>query len=154
MKTVFLFPVTLVVCIACSSNQDSALNAQRKSLEAIKTEHQRLLKSIAEASTRLDSIEYYAKISTASTHHDGNDHAAIANRLKEVGAYVRSTEVKVAKLESALKAYRNKADAYLMMVDAMKGEIEIRDKEIDNLSDSTLTRQTDYAISGSDKTGI
>jgi hypothetical protein len=133
MKNLFLFIVLITLISSCDKKSKSAFEVQEDSLLAILAENQSLKKLMNETTSLLDSIEL-AREKRANLSGKNNT----TERLKDLHLYVKSMEKKIKKVKRDLRVARNEADAYLMLTDALKGEVEIRDNEVHALADSLL----------------
>lgn len=83
----------------------------------------------------LDSIDINRKLLREDIS-DVTSTEELTTRLTDINNYVKRSEKKIETIEQQLRRSRNEASAYTMMVNAMKGEVEIRDGEIIHLASS------------------
>ena len=121
-----------ILCVAClvSCNRPdyATLKQENDSLRAEITERQHILAVLAEAKQLLDSIDQNRNKTVGDEH--------IVQRLAEVNEYVKSSEANLVSMEKDLTQSKWEANSYLMMLDALKGELGIRVDEVTILEDS------------------
>ncbi|HYC84676.1 MAG TPA: hypothetical protein VEB86_05610 [Chryseosolibacter sp.] len=118
---------------ACDSRKLSRLQEQNDSLANELASRDAMLRVIHQAAVLLDSIERrHGNIPNG----DLPFHETFSVRLQQIHEHVKASEMQKTKMQKELYVSRNEASAYMMMVDAMKGEVDIRDGEIETLADS------------------
>jgi chromosome segregation ATPase len=121
--------------VACESKKIAQLQHQNDSLRHELSTRNSLLVAMYEAAALLDSIEinnqYVADAASQQPYHE-----QFSVRLHQINQYIKRSQQKINVMERELSSTKNEAFAYLMMVDALKGEVGIRDGEIEVLADS------------------
>jgi hypothetical protein len=70
------------------------------------------------------------------THlHEGTSFEEFSTRLKDINEFVKMSEDKINVIQTALKSSKHEASAYLMLVDALKSEVQLRVDEIVKLQE-------------------
>lgn len=145
MKLLFqIYPLTLsafIVFTGCDSERISKLEHANDSLkfEILKRDH--IIAAIENAHRILDSLQVPAG------NPNGSSRAIperVYDRLSAVVHYVKNSEKELNSVRKRLRNSEDQAIAYLMMADALKSEVGIRDGEIEGLLDSVTRSQSDY----------
>jgi chromosome segregation ATPase len=140
-----LKPAVIIVLIGlaisgCNSKRIAELEAQNDSLQNELKARGFMSQGMREVNSLLDSIDINRNLLTEeltniSTVED------LKTRLQGVNEYVKRSEKKIATIEAQLRSSRNEAFAYTMMVDALKGEVVIRDGEVIHLTSAVSEYQ-------------
>ncbi len=79
-----------------------------------------------------------------------SDHAKIFARehdpRRTIGLYAKTSREATLDIRNALTRSRHEAEAYLMMIDALKSEINIKDTELRGLRDDIVTYQSEMGV--------
>jgi hypothetical protein len=129
MRLQVLLAVVMSLAIAgCKNQRYSHLKKENDSLRAeIEARHQTLM-MLHNAEVLLDTIEMNMR--------SREDESEILPRLEAVCSYVKVSEESILKMQKELQASRYEANAYLMMVDALKGELGVHIDKSDIMEDS------------------
>ncbi len=112
----------------CKKQQYSQLKKENDSLKTeIMARHQTMI-MLRNAEMILDTIELNMR------QHE--DQSEFLPRLQSVYTYVKESEENILRMQRELQASRYEANAYLMMVDALKGELGVRIDKSDIMGDS------------------
>lgn len=122
-------------CLSCDSQKIAQLQSENESLRKELAARESMLQDINRQIERLEALQV-----AVSQAPKKDPELSSAMRLKnsidmmtdQIMAFVKKME----KLEEHLADSENEAFAYLMMVDALKGEVGIRDGEILQMTDS------------------
>jgi chromosome segregation ATPase len=125
--------------IACDSKKIAHLEKQNDSLRNELTVRSVMGDRMREVNTLLDSIDINRKLLKTELKEIASVDE-LKSRLEDINAYVKRSEKKIEAIEAQLRRSRNEAFAYTMMVDALKGEVVIRDGEVVQLASAV----TDY----------
>lgn len=132
---------SLIVCFfsiglilnGCETRQIAQLKSENDSLRNQLVEHNKMVNHFRQLNALLDSIDPDGNfLHKPSGEEDSFER--IVSRLKEVNDYIAKTEEYLAQIKKNLAMSKHEATAYLMMIDALKGEVVIRDKEIEGLA--------------------
>jgi septal ring factor EnvC (AmiA/AmiB activator) len=130
----------LSVCAGCTAPENSSTKeVQENNSKALLAERESLIRSIENANSILDSIDEYLKVSPALVE---NKTDRILIRLSRLNQHIKTTQKNIANLETQLKTSNNQVRGYIMMTDALKSEVEIRDNELLILADSISRYKT------------
>jgi hypothetical protein len=126
-----LFAFTLLLS-ACGSKENEQLRAENDSLKhELDSKHQ-VVAVMREVKSLIDSIDASRQVLRIDLN-EGMPYDKFSARLKDINSYVKETSSKLATMEKALKKSNHLSSAYLMMVDALQSELQIRTKEVNNL---------------------
>lgn len=128
--------ILLVIAIlaGCNSKEVARLQSENDSLRNELTSRYNVLTSLTDVKVLLDSIDANRN-SLRTDLSEGTSYEEFATRLKDINEFVKMSEDKINLIQSALKNSRNEASAYLMLVDALKSEVQIHVDEIAKLSE-------------------
>lgn len=143
MKTAvkfFYLILFLLSLSACNTEREvELLSDARDSIKRLKSENAALLSTIQEAKSILDSIDAkYAIIDEKIPEQE-----SMVLTLYQVKNYLKNTDEHIVSLQHQLKRSRNEAEAYLLISDALKSELDFRDENIGE------SEKDDAALSGS-----
>lgn len=117
---------------ACNSAEVDRLRSENDSLRRELQTRYSVVTTMREIKTLLDSIDLNREV----LHSDleaGTTYENFTSRVRDINKYVVRTESKIDTIEQALRESRGEASAYLMLVDALKGELSIASEEIRDL---------------------
>jgi len=135
MLTRLLSIILIGLCIAaCESKKISRLERENDSLRHELTSRNAMLQVMYDANSLLDSIDVQRSAMKEAAREPF--HHRFSARLQEIHDYIKRSERQIRSMQKELHSTRNEASAYLMLVDALKGEVGIRDFEIETLADS------------------
>jgi hypothetical protein len=132
---------SLIVCFfsiglilnGCETRQISQLKSENDSLRNQLVEHNEMVNHFRQLNVLLDSIDPNGNfLHKPSGEEDSFER--VVSRLQQINDYITKTEQYLEKIKKDLAMSKHEASAYLMMVDALKGEVVIRDKEIEGLA--------------------
>jgi chromosome segregation ATPase len=131
--------LALALC-QCGSSENERLRTENDSLRReLETRHS-IVAVMHDVKTLIDSID--ANRNMLKTDLDeGTTYEDFAVRLKDINDHVKKTQEKISTMEGRLRTSENNADAYLMMVDALKGELAIRAQEVLTLEHQVMEYQ-------------
>lgn len=130
MKTLGAILIVIVAMTACQTKKKDVSEKHAALVQELKAEKEAMEKTISVVHHLLDSIEQAI-----------NDPGKAVSPEKDPHRRLRNVHLHILKQEAELRKTKNKADAYLMMMDALKSEADIRESHIQMLSDS-ITRIT------------
>ena len=129
------FGILLIICsvFACNHKPVSTIEKERMAIAELKKQNEALQASIDHVDTMLDSI-YRTMNCVAKVSEE--KHGTSVEKLGEINAFILQTTSQLQYQEHQIRKIKNEAQAYLMMMDALKSEAEIRESHLQNLSDS------------------
>lgn len=122
----------LTPLVGCNEKEVARLKQENDSLRAELDNRHRLVLTLQEVKGMLDSIDLNRKVLRADLQ-EGTTYEKFSQRLGEINQYVKRSEAKIESIQKDLRASKGQASAYLLMVDALKGELEIRAEEVQQL---------------------
>lgn len=129
------FGILLILCsaLACNHKPVSSIEKERIAIAELQKQNEALQASIDHVDTMLDSI-YRTMNCVAKVSVD--QHGTSVDKLGEINAFIMQTTSQLQYQETQIRKIKNEAHAYLMMMDALKSEAEIRESHLQNLTDS------------------
>ncbi|HET9486227.1 MAG TPA: hypothetical protein VFO54_02285 [Chryseosolibacter sp.] len=117
-------------CFAgCNSKELVRLQNENDSLRNELSTRHNVLASLKDVKGLLDSIDA-SRNSLRTDLNEGTSYEAFSKRLKDINVFVKMSEEKIALIQNALKNSKHEASAYLMLVDALKSEVQIKVDEL------------------------
>ncbi|MEX2233600.1 MAG: hypothetical protein WD824_15660 [Cyclobacteriaceae bacterium] len=118
----------------CNSKELTKLQLENDSLRNELDSRHSVLASLKDVRGLLDSIDA-SRNSLRSNLSEGTSYEEFSTRLKGINEFVKMSEEKITLIQNALKNSKHEASAYLMLVDALKSEVQIRVDEIVKLEE-------------------
>ena len=137
MRLKLVTPCLLILVIflsGCNNKELTRLQLENDSLRNELATRQNVLTSLKDVRVLLDSIDANRN-SLRSNLSEGTSYEEFSTRLKDINEFVKMSEEKIGLIQNALKNSKHEASAYLMLVDALKGEVQIRVEEIVKLNE-------------------
>jgi hypothetical protein len=119
----------VILLSACSGKKLDRLTAENDSLRLELKKAQTTIRNFNAISASLDSMEGLRKV-IQNQSKDQPAHTAMASRIHAINKHVIETDQKVNSLDHRLKSAQHENSAYVMMVDALKNELQIRVDEV------------------------
>jgi len=120
--------------LSCNVEETERLRAENDSLRReLQTRHS-VVETMREVKLLLDSIDINRDALHANLS-EGTSFEVFTERVRNINDYVVRTEKKIDTIEQELKSSNSDASAYMMMVVALKSELEIAAKELHDLDD-------------------
>ncbi|MEX1238323.1 MAG: hypothetical protein WEB30_01350 [Cyclobacteriaceae bacterium] len=126
--------ILIVFFAGCNSEELARLQSENDSLRNELTSRHNVLTSLKDVRGLLDSIDANRN-SLRSNLSEGTSYEEFSTRLKDINEFVKMSEEKIGMIQAALKNSKHEAAAYLMLVDALKSEVQIRVDEIVKLEE-------------------
>lgn len=126
--------ISVFILAACNSNEVARLQQENDSLRSELTSGRNVLVGIKDVKGLLDSIDM-SRNALRSHLSEGTTYEEFTTRLRDINEFVRMSEARIEGIQNALKESQNEASAYLMLVDALKSEVQIRVNEIMQLQE-------------------
>lgn len=126
--------VLLVAIAGCNTKELARLQLENDSLRNELATRQNVLTSLKDVRVLLDSIDANRN-SLRSNLSEGTSYEDFSTRLQDINEFVKMSEEKINLIQDALKNSKHEAGAYLMLVDALKSEVQIRVEEIVKLNE-------------------
>ncbi len=124
--------VLTVILLSCGNQENEQLRVENDSLRNELTSRHEIVAVMRDVKSLIDSIDASRQVLRIDLN-EGMPYDQFSSRLKNIHAYVKETSGKLAAMEKELKESNHLASAYLMMVDALQSELQIRMKEVSNL---------------------
>lgn len=130
----FIFSILslAIVSVSCDNSEKEKLRAENDSLRNELNSKHEMVAVMKDVKMLIDTIDASRKILRADLG-EGMTTDTFSKRLQSINTYVKDTQQKLQKIEGELKSSNKKASAYLMMMDALKSELEIRVQEVTSL---------------------
>lgn len=128
------FLVIVLAIAGCNSAEVTRLQIQNDSLRSILDSHQTATESLEDITMWLDSIDATRNVLVADLA-EGTSHEGFSRRLKHINEFVKMSEEKIGVLQEALNSSEVESSAYLMVVDALKSEVQLRVNEVTRLNE-------------------
>lgn len=123
----------IIFCLSgCNTKEIARLQSENDSLRNELSSRYNVLTSLTDVRVLLDSIDANRN-SLRTNLSEGTSYEEFTARLKDINEFVKMSEEKINLIQSALKNSKNEASAYLMLVDALKSEVQIHVNEIAKL---------------------
>ncbi len=122
----------LSILFACNSSEVKRLQIENDSLRSELNSQQSAMKTLLEISVWLDSIDANR---SALVSEDVTSPEVLSERLHDINEFVKRSEQKIVAIEEALKSSNLESSAYLMMVDALKGEVQYQVDQVARLNE-------------------
>jgi chromosome segregation ATPase len=138
MPARILFPCLLLfvlILAACGSKETERLRSENDSLRNELDTRHTMVGVMRDVKGLIDSIDASRHVLRADLG-EGMTYDNFSSRLKNINDYVKKTQDKLKTVEKALKSSNRKVEAYLMMMDALKSELQIRVQEVASLEAS------------------
>lgn len=133
-KATPLLLVLFVFIAGCNSKEIARLQSENDSLRNELAARHSVLASLKDVRGLLDSIDA-SRNSLRSNLSEGTSYEEFTTRLKDINEFVKMSEEKINIIQTALKNSKHEAAAYLMLVDALKSEVQLRVDEIVKLEE-------------------
>lgn len=129
------FFILIVFFAGCNSKEIARLQSENDSLRNELASRHNVLTSLKDVRGLLDSIDA-SRNSLRSNLSEGTSYEEFSSRLRDINEFVKMSEEKIDMIQSALKNSKHEAAAYLMLVDALKSEVQLRVDEIVKLEEA------------------
>lgn len=126
--------ILIVFLAGCNTKELARLQSENDSLRHELSSRHSVLTSLKDVRGLLDSIDANRN-SLRSNLNEGTSYEDFSTRLKDINEFVKMSEEKIALIQNALKDSKHEASAYLMLVDALKSEVQLRVDEIVKLEE-------------------
>lgn len=113
----------------CNTKELARLQFENDSLRNELNSRHTVLTGLKDVSGLLDSIDANRN-SLRTNLSEGTSYQEFTTRLKDINEFVKMSEEKISLIQNALKTSKHEASAYLMLVDALKSEVQLRVNEI------------------------
>jgi len=134
--------IVLYFLSGCNSKELARLQSENDSLRSELESRYTVLASLRDVRGLLDSIDI-SRNSLRSNLSEGTTMEEFSTRLKDINQFVKLSEEKIGLIQNALKSAKHEAAAYLMLVDALKSEVQIRVDEIVKLEGEVTNYQNE-----------
>lgn len=133
-----LVPPSIFILFAflagCNTQEIARLQWENDSLRNELNSRSNVLTSLKDVRGLLDSIDA-SRNSLRTNLSEGTSYEEFTTRLKDINEFVKLSEEKINLIQNALKESKHEASAYLMLVDALKSEVQLRVDEIVKLEE-------------------
>ena len=126
--------ILIVFLAGCNTKELARLQNENDSLRNELDSRHNVLASLKDVRGLLDSIDANRN-SLRSNLSEGTSYEEFSTRLKDINEFVKMSEEKIVMIQTALKNSKHEAAAYLMLVDALKSEVQLRVDEIVKLEE-------------------
>lgn len=129
ISSVCVLIASVILTSACSSKRIERLSAQNDSLRMELAKAQSIIHTFTAINASLDSLEGLRKVAVSQETH-ATPHAQMASRIHAINKHVVESDQKINSLDKQLRSTRHENSAYVMMLDAVKSELQIRVDEV------------------------
>ena len=126
--------IILVLLAGCNTKEIARLQVENDSLRNELASRYNVLTNLTDVRGLLDSIDANRN-SLRTNLSEGTSYEEFTTRLKDINEFVKMSEEKISLIQNALKNSKHEASAYLMLVDALKSEVQLRVDEIVTLEE-------------------
>lgn len=126
--------IILLLIAGCNSKELTRLQIQNDSLRSELATRHTVMASLKDVRGLLDSIDANRN-SLRSNLNEGTSYEEFSIRLQDINQFVKMSEEKIGMIQKALKSSQHESSAYLMLVDALKSEVQLRVDEIVKLNE-------------------
>lgn len=140
MRTNLITLLSLIICVfmtGCNTKETASLRLENDSLRNELNSRFTVLASLKDVGGLLDSIDA-SRSSLRTDLSQGTSYEEFSTRLKDINQFVKLSEDKINGITKSLKSSKNEASAYLMLVDALKSEVQLRVDEIMKLEQGVI----------------
>ena len=144
MRLKIVSPLSLIIFLfiaGCNSKEIVRLQTENDSLRNELASRYTVLASLKDVRGLLDSIDA-SRSSLRTDLNQGTSYEEFSARLKDINQFVKMSEEKINVIQKVLKSSKHEASAYLMLVDALKSEVQLRVDEIVKLEEG-VTKYTE-----------
>ena len=124
-----LFLAISLFAISCNSDEVTRLRIENDSLRNELDSHRARMNPLADVAVWMDSIDAGRNVILAGIR-DGSRPVDLSSRLRDINQFVKMSEDRLEVLQNALKSSKLESSSYLMLVDALKSEVQIRARDI------------------------
>jgi chromosome segregation ATPase len=122
----------------CYKSEYERVKKENDSLRSVLQTNQEVMVTMQDVRGLLDSIDI-SRHALRTQLSEGTTFGDISTRLQTINQFIKRSEEKVVVLEQKLKRAESDASGYVMMIDALKGELDFRSAEIESLQ-KTVTK--------------
>jgi chromosome segregation ATPase len=147
MRLNIALPSFLIICLfiaGCNSKELTRLQVENDSLRNELASRYTVLASLKDVRGLLDSIDA-SRSSLRNDLNEGTSYDDFSTRLRDINEFVKMSEDKISAIQNELKSSKHESSAYLMLVDALKSEVQIRVDEIVKLQEGVSKYQVENA---------
>lgn len=126
--------ILFIFFAGCNTQELARLQSENDSLRSELNSRSSVLTSLRDVRGLLDSIDANRN-SLRTNLSEGTSYEEFTTRLKDINEFVKMSEEKINLIQNALKDSKHEASAYLMLVDALKSEVQLRVDEIVKLEE-------------------
>lgn len=126
--------IIVLLIAGCNSKELTRLQIQNDSLRNELASRYTVMASLKDVRGLLDSIDANRN-SLRSNLNEGTSYEEFSIRLQDINQFVKMSEEKIGMIQKALKSSQHESSAYLMLVDALKSEVQLRVDEIVKLNE-------------------
>jgi hypothetical protein len=125
----------IIFCVVFSNRREPVSHLARvnDSLRSELENREKVIQSLTAAMSYVDSLElnFFPATPVGSCNPE-----QVVTKLRKIDRSIKQTHQRIAQAERELSIFRHQENGYVMMVDALKGEIGIHVNEIEVLEDS------------------
>jgi hypothetical protein len=125
----FLLFISVLTLSSCNNKKLERLTFQNDSLKLELKKAQAILTNYEEVTASVDALEGLRKVIPVDAISK-TTHKAMASKIEAIHEHVLTSDKTIKSLDHQLKSSRYENSAYIMMVDAVKSELQIRVDEV------------------------
>jgi hypothetical protein len=131
-STFFLLLVVLMA--GCHSKEITRLQIENDSLRNELDSRHAAMTPLTDVAAWMDSIDATRALMARSLK-DGNSSEELTSQLRNINQFVKMSEDRLEAVQKALKSAKLESSSYLMLVDALKSEVQLRVDDLVELNE-------------------
>lgn len=129
LKNLVVAAMMLTLAASCDTKEKEELKSQVDSLKRELQTSQEMAETLTEVGTLMDSIDASRQLLRVNMV-EGTTYDDYSSRMKDINAYVRETQEKIAALEKSLRTSKASGATFSSTIKKLKADLESRTQEI------------------------
>lgn len=119
------FLAVILLTGGCNSKEITRLQIENDSLRNELESHRATMTPLTDIAMWMDSIDANRNLMVTNIK-DGSTSEDLSSRLRNINIFVKKSEQRLEAIQNALKSSKLESSSYLMLVDALKSEVQLR----------------------------